>query len=221
MKLTLSYQPLDLQPPFAYAAVFKIEVEERRISAQLDIEYLGREHVSEDELKAEGFTKNDDFSWKGELNIRWKKEVEFFADQDIQDDPDGHIYLHINANGKDKGFPKNEVESEMRFQELMQAVLEVSEIESPLEAKISINSAQYDLQWSFQDRQVTINHSSYNNWEAGRELMSTVFNRDFETLKPTKEAITDSINPGDGFWYPMKDTKSAKSIHSLIKQLTS
>ena len=221
MKLILSYQPLELHPPFAYAAVFEIEMKDEKNFSQLDIEYLGREHVSGDELKAEGFTENDDFSWSGELDNRWKKDIEFIANQDTQTDPDDHIYLHINLNGNDKGFPKHVEESEMRFQELMQAVLEASEIESPLEAEISVSGKQYALSWSFQHRKISINKSSSNNWEAGRELMKLIFNRDFDSLKTSRKATADSINPGDGFWYPIKDSQSRKKITELLNQLES
>lgn len=221
MKLTLSYQPLELLPPFAYAAVFKIEVEDEAISALLDIEYLGREHVSDDELKAEGFTKNDDFSWSGELDARWKHDLVYFENQDTQSEPDEHTYLHIHVNGVDKGFPKHVGETEMRFQELMQAVLETSEIESPLEAEVLVGNIHYALQWSFQKRQISINKLSSYNWEVGRDLMSILFNRDFESLKPSKKATANTINPGDGFWYPIEDTKSINSISRLVNQLTS
>lgn len=221
MKLILSYQPLQLQPPFAYAVVFQFKVKNSDINAMFDLEYLGRADVSDDELIADGFTRDDDFIWKGTLNHRWISDIEFFVNAEVGQEPDDQVYLNIHHNDKDRGFPLKIDQAEILLQELMQAILETNEIESPLASQVSIAGKIIDLKWSFKDRLIRIDDQHSYEWELGRDLIDKIFNRNFESLKSIKKPELNSVCPGDGNWYPINDVKSAKEIGRLIDQLKS
>ncbi|MEQ9007824.1 MAG: hypothetical protein RLP12_08070, partial [Ekhidna sp.] len=136
MVITISYQPQHLAPPFAYAAVFKFEIGSKEITAELTLEYLGRDTISLDELKAEGFTKNDDYSWRGVIDPKWKADILSFSTLQIQSEPDSEIYLHIAIEDEQKGFAKDIQSADVLFQELLQAVIEQDQIEAPLKIQL-------------------------------------------------------------------------------------
>ncbi|MEO9484663.1 MAG: hypothetical protein ABJG47_14490 [Ekhidna sp.] len=221
MKTTISYQNQLLPPPYAYAAVLQIEMSQENAYAQFDLEYLGRESVSDDELKSEGFTRADDFSWKGEISNAWKEDIDSFEQYSYDDEPNEATYLHIESNGESKGFPTDIKKAEVIFHELMQAILEKSKLESPLYLESCIEGTVHRIKWRFSERMIELNDTRSRNWEVGRELLNVIYSIDYETQKPAKGLKKNSINLGDGLWYELKKGRVSQEINRLIDALIS
>ncbi len=222
MNIILSFQPQQLPPPFAYAAVMNITIQKNQTSMALELTYLDRESVSPDELRAEGFTENDDFNWEGEISSSWNLDLKLLAQSAFNADPNNEIYLHVEVDNIKKGFPVEISKAEMLFQELMQAVLEKSQIEAPLHLQCSINHEMYSFEWSFANRSITANDNILKDqWEKGRELMKLIFSLDFETMDADKKAGKYAVNPGDGCWYSLTNDRYINQLKSQIEQMVS
>jgi hypothetical protein len=204
MKITLSYQPQQLQPPNAYAAVLQCVTQDHAIEAKFDLEYLGRESISKEELKAEGFTENDDYSWKGNIDLGWKKDIISFATMDILPEPDNEIYLHIEVDDVKKGFAKNIDEADVLFQEILQAIIEQDQIEAPLDLKIKLNGREYEVIWNFSKRSIIVNKVESIGWESGRKIMHLIFSPDYGSMAGSSKPPNDGVYL-DGSWYPISN----------------
>lgn len=218
MKLTISYQPQQLPPPFAYACVLDIDISATAIDASLQLEYLDRDTVSDDELRAEGFTRDDDFSWKGQINPKWKGDIEKIAKLSVTENPDANIYLHIALDGRQVGFPKNIGTADLIFQEVFQAILEQAEIESPLAFQSVLEDKKHMVLFSFSKRLIEFDGKVSFNWEIGRELIKLIYNMDFESLKHSKKQQNYSVYIGDEQWYLLPKSTVPK-LSSLLDAL--
>ncbi|WP_420578413.1 hypothetical protein [Ekhidna sp.] len=215
MKITISYQPQHLPPPFAYACVLDIDISATAIDASLQLEYLDRDAVSDDELRAEGFTRDDDFEWNGKISPKWKEDIEQLAKLSVTENPDANIYLHIALDGRQVGFPKNIGTAELIFQEVFQAILEQSEIESPLEFQSVLEDKKHMILFSFSKRMIEFDGKVSFNWEIGRELIKLIYNMDFESLEYSKQQQNNSVYIGDEYWYLLPKS----TVHNLSSLL--
>ncbi|WP_424960977.1 hypothetical protein [Ekhidna sp.] len=216
MKITISYQPQLQPPPFVYAAVLSVDTVD--MDAKLDLEYLDRDTVSDDELSAEGFTHDDDFHWTGKLNQKWKHDIEGLTKLDMHSEPDAEIYAHVDLNGRALGFPKDITHSDLIFQEILQAILEQAKIEMPLTMICYVNNDKLDMSWKFSKRELKVNNKESENWNVGRELIKLIYSLDFEALKHTKKPEDGSVNIGDELWYHMP-AEVVSELKSLIRRL--
>ncbi|MEP1032405.1 hypothetical protein [Ekhidna sp.] len=221
MKIILSYQPQLLSPPFAYATVMQIDSTANQLKVEFNLEYLGRDTISDDELHSEGFTRTDDFSWNGEISSNWKTDSESFHQFPFDDEPNSETYLHVGVDGKEYGFPRDIERAELIFQELMQAILEKAEREAPLHLECCINDQRHQLTWTFSERVIRYNDLISDNWDTGRKLLKTIYRLDFESLTPQKKPKKNGINLGDGTWYEIRERKVLEELDKLIIGLNS
>ncbi|MEO9872665.1 MAG: hypothetical protein ABJF63_19440, partial [Ekhidna sp.] len=154
MNIKLSYQPQQLPPPFAYAAVMEFESAENKLFLNLDLKYLEREELTDDELRAEGFTRNDDLIWKGEVNTRWLEDIKLLGEMKMSSEPNNENYLHIEKDDLILGFPSNIILANALFQELLQVVLEIAGIESPLKVVFVLEGITYEIIWKLSEERV-------------------------------------------------------------------
>lgn len=221
MKLTLSYQTQHLPPPFAYAVVIVFNKSDNKTSVTFNLEYLDRASVSDDELRAEGFSRSDDLSWSGELNTKWSSDIESFQHFGFEEEPNDTSYLHIALDGSLLGFPKQIEQAELVFQELLQAILETAEIEAPLYSECRINNKIHKISWLFAERVVELDGKKIHNWEQGRELLKTIYSLDLESIKPQKKAPENALNPGNGSWYEVREIQVLNKLKESIETLLS
>ncbi|MEP0985185.1 hypothetical protein [Ekhidna sp.] len=216
MKITLSYQPQLLSPPYAYAAVLKFDSSGDEIETEFEIAYLNRDLISIDAIKSEGFTENDDYSWKGDFNPNWKKDIESFARLKSMEDPDAEIYLHISVNDSELGFPKEIKKADKLFQELMQAIVERDQLELPLQLDLKLDGQPVQIKWRFWERMVLVNDNQSIDWEAGRNMMELIYSINFELIKPSKKSVKNCVNL-EGVWYPIKDNVAQTLIGQMAQ----
>lgn len=185
MNITLSFQRQELPPPFAYAAVIVIEGESE-IQVTYSREYLGRGDLSNDEIEAEGFSENDDFTWEGILDTVWLKELKWFNTCELSDSPDDNIYLHIKRKDGD-GFPKDGENSSLTFELLQQAILEKGEVEMPLTMTFrSKGGLQYQVEWIFSEKAFLVNKKTHS-WKSGMEALDLLYQNELDTLADKKD----------------------------------
>jgi len=132
---SLKYQTAENIPaPFAHA----IEINgsfEHDLALSFELTYLDREELTEDELFDEGFSSNDDFTWKGTLPKVWSDVVfgslksanELFI-KSLEPHQD---FWQVDFNGK-SFYPKNTDAFKYLIEELQQAVYEKAGREASL-----------------------------------------------------------------------------------------
>ncbi|WP_425391563.1 hypothetical protein [Ekhidna sp.] len=216
MNIKISYQPVYLAPPFAYASVLDIELQGTNVKASLEIEYTGRDELSEKELKEHGFTSNDDYSWQGILHTNWEPDVAAFESFSFRNTPDEDIYLHVAIDGVDLGFPKDIQHANMLFQELVQAILESDQLESPLSMQLKLKSMDVELKWNFAEREFYIDNEMRKNWNTGREVLNKVYSIDFERVNALKKPKAPCFGTSTGEWFPIENN----THNQLLKILT-
>ncbi len=78
-KIRIEFRTLDVPAPFAHDYTLSLELD-KDIKARYQINYKGRENLSEEEIIEEGYTLDDDFEWKGEINSAWLQQIESLLD---------------------------------------------------------------------------------------------------------------------------------------------
>ncbi|WP_462249807.1 hypothetical protein [Ekhidna sp.] len=221
MNLVFSYQQQQLPPPFSYAAVMRLEfvAGAESINVEFDLTYLNRESVSESELKAEGFTNDDDLKWEGTISSRWQEDLSEISQSNFSNDPDSETYIHVSLDSKSLGFPADVAKANFLFQELLQAVLEKSNIEAPLNVVCYLDQMEYNLTWSFSDRTIDCNGTVSSDWVHCRKLLEHIYSLDFESFVPKKKKKENSISLESDVWFYLDDTNYAEELNSLIRHV--
>ena len=71
MNVKISYQTLQLPPPFAFAYTLDLIFQEDRLDISYELEFMNRDQISLEEIEEEGYSEDDDFNWKGSLGKVW------------------------------------------------------------------------------------------------------------------------------------------------------
>lgn len=215
--LVLEYDSGIIPPPYSHVFRLALDWSKGDLSAALDLHYTEREELSEEEIFDEGFTPNDDYSYKGELNSVWIKPLQQLFDKTrwtSKDIEDGGITVTVIEKGKDEGvkIPSNQEEWQLMAQDLIQAIYETVKKEAPLKIDyrlVTEETADCSLTVHFSVREVIfeINGTSrIVNWEYAIQLMKLVFTPDYHYEMAKEEAGKKRgayINCGDGYWHEL------------------
>lgn len=190
--------------PAPYAYFFTLTVRpafKDYLAVDLSISYPDREDIDEDELIAEGYTRNDDFAWNGRLGNVWQQavdqlvrgtQVEALNEDELNEDDDfWEITITAEDGTQQAGMPRNHEDWQYLIQELMQATYESAGRERPFEL-IYVEpqrdgDTEVQLTASFVER--TINVQTLQNrrsrsktlpWKQLQPIMSTVYDIDFD-----------------------------------------
>jgi hypothetical protein len=216
--LVLEYDSGIVPPPYSHVFRLALDWEKGNLEVKLDLHYTEREDLSEQEILDEGFTTNDDYSYKGQLNVVWIKPVqELFiktrwTNKDIED---GGITLTPIEKGKDEGLkiPSNQEEWQLMAQDLIQAIYETVKKELPLQVHFrkvdNEKMTDCSLTVHFSNREVIFEMSGEQrtiHWEYAIQLMKMVFTPDYHYELAKEEPGTKRgyyIECGDGFWHEL------------------
>ena len=210
MKLVLSYQTQNLPAPYAYAVVADIEIADKLV-IDFTLTYLDRQDLSDEEIVGEGFTNEDDFSWKGTLGHVWVELINDLVRHNRDDRPMGDFYLHIADDHA--GFP--DITDDLIVQELIQAVYEAGGHEAPLSISICEIDRPTTLIWKFEQHKAFLDQEEIA-WNMAYELMQLVYTENLERSKPTKIPRTKTISFDGQSWHHMS-TPSFWRLLSTIK----
>jgi hypothetical protein len=189
-QIQISFQTSELPPPHAYAYTLKLSKHGKHpLNASYQIEYLGRENLSEAEIEAEGFSENDDFSWEGNLPPVWEEGFRELTSMTLDQVSNSYQdYLFFIVDDEKEGHPKDQEHANLLLQELIQCILEVSGKETPMNLSIALPDFQFHLKASFSSRKLTalFNMQEMNlPWPNLYELLGLFENLELETtIKP-------------------------------------
>ncbi|PZX55717.1 hypothetical protein [Algoriphagus chordae] len=206
--------------PAPYSHVYRLSLDwsNAELLAELELHYTDREDLTEDEILDEGFTANDDFSFKGSLDSVWKKVVskEFekvkWSGRQLED---GGLNLAAIEDGKTSSAkaPADQEAWQMLAQDVIQAIYETSQKEAPLTVNYrqvtNENSLDCSITMNFSNREAVLvsnKESKVINWEYAVQLMKLVFSPDYnyEIAKETAGTKRGSyIECGDGYWHEL------------------
>ncbi len=226
--------------PYAYQQRFDIELDEDQISISFLMEYLGREDLTDEDIYEEGFTSDDDYSWKGQLPASWALELERVLGKTSyrkKQDKDTPLSISIDTADTQGSIPSEYEMWEYLTQELAQAIFEASGRELPLKLEVlSIAKAKTErhvIQGSFAERSASIivndTHKTIN-WMRLKSILKTLFLPDYlpelaSDKLPRKRGIY--ISPEEGAWYklghaiiePSKKSRTLTKLEELVEEL--
>jgi DNA-dependent RNA polymerase auxiliary subunit epsilon len=206
-------------PPFAHQYVLEIDCRNKFPQLQYSLSYLERDTLSEEDILDEGFTPDDDFSWQGNLTLKWHQIIQETLKQwnwsPIREEVQ-RLYVEVNTPAGSTLHLKAEQEEEalLFVQELIQALYEKSKKEHPLviemkEVMPDGKAFTFHLEASFLHRRITVEgkpgnlHRSHN-WNTLFPLLERIDTLEFDISrgqqKPGKKPGA-YLNFGDGAWY--------------------
>ncbi len=217
---SLKYQTAENIPaPFAHA----IEINgnfEHDLELSFELTYLDREDMTEDEIMDEGFSLNDDFTWKGTLPNVWSDVVfgslksanELFI-KSLEPHQD---FWQVDFNGK-SFYPKNTDAFKYLIEELQQAVYEKAGREAALKLIFLKNQSGENIEVavsaSFIERKLALVRTNIIDgtsetkvlaWDELNFILKNTFSGEFEadfahSKKPSHKGLF--LNAGDELWY--------------------
>lgn len=216
--VNIKFQTSALQPaPYAYALQLDLkEGSGKTLAYDLDIEFLDRDSLTEEEILEEGFTLSDDLQLKGQLPQTWLEELRILlsrterTDKDELEENEDLWYLDT---GKDPFYPKNPRQWADFTEQIRQAILEDSGLEKPLEITLT--------EITTSGKKITVIHGSFARqtlimekeggrkslkWNQLNALLRDLYSGDLHyELAGTrlKNAPGIYLNFGDEYWFEL------------------
>src|SRR5688572_9901646 len=111
--LVLEYDSGIVPPPYSHVFRLMLDWSNGDLDVVLDLHYTDREDLTNEEILDEGFTLNDDYSYKGTLNTVWIKPLQQLFDKSKwtnREIEEGGITVSALEKGKDEGvkIPSNQ-----------------------------------------------------------------------------------------------------------------
>jgi hypothetical protein len=210
-------------PPYLYQYVLELILKDGVYEARYELVYLEREEIEEDEIFEEGFTLNDDYSWSGKLPEVWIQEFKTLIEKtkDGQESKDNILLEVETEEGRKSFYPLNDEAWEYFLQEMIQAIYEIDQRESPFELLYKEISPEKEwteikLTASFANRKVEAilkgkegNVEKEISWQGLKSLMEIVYLPDYDyeeaNAKPPHKP-GKYINTGEGLWFEFGNT---------------
>lgn len=217
------YQTAPVVPaPFAHFYTLKLDIQsEEDLHVDFDIVYNDRLELTDDEIYDEGFSKDDDYKWKGTLPAVWINEFkEIFVSSKIirkreENEYEDFIEIELDENEKRVTiYPVDKERWSYFLQEMMQAIFETAGREKPFELTyVDIDNDSkltIDLKASFGKKEFTLSKNAGParklHWDQLQKIMDTVYKAEFvadnaSESRPAKRG--KYLTAGDGLWYEM------------------
>ncbi|GAB3957641.1 hypothetical protein GCM10028805_50730 [Spirosoma harenae] len=241
--LHIRYQTArSLPAPYAYFYTLTAHpIGTNALQVELAITYPDREDIDDDELIAEGYTRDDDFTWSGKLPKAWlesfanllsKTRLQLIDEESLGEDDDfWEMSIESDDKGSKTGTPANADLWQYLVQELMQAAYEATHRERPFELiYLDSNNSQGDIELhltaSFAERNVIVrqiqNQREKNRtlpWSTLQQVMSQVYKHDFsaddaQLKRPKRDG--QWLNLGSEEWY---DIRKIPALIRLLNKL--
>lgn len=246
-KLQVRYQTArSLPAPYAYFYTLTSHpTPTGALQVDLAITYPGREDIDDDELIAEGYTRDDDVSWSGQLPKTWAQTLADLAnktrlqplDEEQLGEDDDFWAIRIESDGASpkEGRPANRGQGstddwQYLVQELIQATYEAAGRERPFELTFLDLSRQHTVELqltaSFVERTVTIQRLQDQQkrtktlpWPTLQQVMSEVYTHDYDSDEAQqKRPKRDGqwLNLGTEEWY---DISALPALTATLRNL--
>ena len=224
MKVIVSYQTLQLPPPYSFAYTLDINIDNDQVVVSFEQEYLNRESLTEEEILNEGFTLDDNFTWKGTLGKVWADYLgKLFEDVNLQDvSSDDGLYIHMAVGNGKPGMVMDTDFWDYELQEIVQAVYEASKKESKLHLDFVFiedgDKSEITLDASFEDRKARIDGDQPVIWDDLRKIMSLAYNEEYDdgsSKKPSTDGLWVDFD-GEGQYYQVSSKSATQELVDLL-----
>lgn len=228
--ITIEYHYLDVPAPFCYTKTLKISTTESALQVDYLLEYTDRENFSQDELEDEGFTGEDNESWKGNLNINWLETLTQLTDYSKGDKATSANESVVHVDGVLLETYGNESRWDYFIQEITQAIYETATWEQPLTIRFCKKDTDkapiQKLQISFASRTAGLTTGDKNKtieWNNIQQLLKLYYLQEFKEGEHTNKVPNQAgmySDPSDGLWYDIKNSSSSLNKTQREKLLT-
>ncbi len=242
-RLQIRYQTArSLPAPYAYFYTLTAQpVANGEVQIDLAITYPDRDDIDDDELIAEGFTREDDLTWSGRMPKPWAETITSLTratrlqplDEEAlgEDDDFWEITIENDNGAKKQGSPPKADDWQYTVQELIQAVYERMNRERPFELTYIDNAAgsatqERRITASFADRSIRLlslqdrrEQSRTLPWSTLQPIMNQVYEHDFNPDEAQQKRPSRSgqwLNLGTEEWY---DISKLKSLNRFLTDL--
>ena len=216
--INIKYQTSALLPaPYAFA--LQLDLEEgpgKTLLYNLEIEFLDRESLTEEEIQDEGFTLSDDLKQQGQLPRTWLEELQQLLSRTERTNKDeleeNEDLWYLDTDGK-PFYPKNPRQWADFTEQIRQAILEAAGLEKPLEITLTeISSTGKNvtvIQGSFAKQTLTMDkdgHRKNLKWNQLNALLRDLYSGDLKyDLAATRLKNSPGIylNFGDEYWFEL------------------
>lgn len=216
--INIKFQTSALQPaPYAYALQLDLkEGKNKTLAYDLDIEFLDRDSLTEEEILEEGFTLSDDVQVNGQLPQTWLEALKILlsrtekTDKDELEESEDLWYLDT---GKDQFYPKNVRQWADFTEQIRQAILEDSGLEKPLEITlVEISAAGKTttvIKGSFARQTLVVEKEGNRKslkWTQLNAILRDLYSGDLDYEQATtrqKNAPGIYLNFGDEYWFEL------------------
>ncbi|GAB3013724.1 hypothetical protein [Spirosoma pulveris] len=237
--LQIRYQTArSLPAPYSYFYTLSIKtIAANAVEVDLAITYPDRDDIDDDELIAEGYTRDDDFAWSGRLPKAWwealanlvrKTKLQPGIEEDLGEDDDfWEITAATDKGNTTSGRPEKPDDWQYLMQELIQATYEAMGRERPFELiylNLSNPSGEHELRLTASFAERSVNITSVENrkeqtktvpWSTLLHVMSQVYNYDYDPddaqlKRPRRDG--QWLNLGTEEWYDISDYKALTKL---------
>ena len=216
--INIKFQTSALQPaPYAYALQLDLkEGKNKTLAYDLEIEFLDRDSLTEEEILEEGFTLSDDVQVNGQLPQTWLEALKMLlsrtekTDKDELEESEDLWYLDT---GKDQFYPKNVRQWADFTEQIRQAILEDSGLEKPLEITlVEITAAGKTttvIKGSFARQTLVVEKEGNRKslkWTQLNAILRDLYSGDLDYEQATtrqKNAPGIYLNFGDEYWFEL------------------
>lgn len=241
--LQIRYQTArSLPAPYAYFYTLSVKtVAANVLQVDLAITYPDREDIDDDELIAEGYTRDDDYAWSGRLPKAWweslaalvrKTRLQPLNEDELDEEGDfWDIAIEPDNGNKASGKPTKPDDWQYLMQELIQATYEAQGRERPFELTyLNLSDPRNELELrmtaSFVDRSVTLTTVENRReqtktlpWSTLQHVMSQVYSYDYDPddaqlKRPRRDG--QWLNLGTEEWY---DISTYRAVGKLFRDL--
>ncbi|AKD55379.1 hypothetical protein [Spirosoma radiotolerans] len=240
--LQIRYQTArSLPAPYSYFYTLSITtVAANAIQVDLAITYPDRDDIDDDELIAEGYTRDDDYAWSGRLPRAWGESLAALVrktrlqplNEDELNEDDDFWDITIEMDGtKTSGKPAKPDDWQYLMQELIQATYEAVGRERPFELTyLNLSDPKEELEVrltaSFAERTVTLTTVKNRReqtktlaWSTLQHVMSQVYTYDYDPddaqlKRPRRDG--QWLNLGTEEWY---DIGNYRALGKLFREL--
>lgn len=212
--IKIQFQTSDLIPaPYAHAIELDLSENKKGLAYKFELEYIGREEISIDDIVNEGFSPEDDIQLTGNLPEAWLEELKVLikktekVEKEELEESEEFWQLTI---GETSFYPKNSQQWKFFLEQIHQAILEESGFEKPLEIQIievgdsAIKNVNFEA--SFANRTFTISGKNKQPWKELDYFLRDIYSGDFDyETASTKQKKSKGIylNFGDEYWFEL------------------
>lgn len=223
MHLKISYQTLQLPPPFAFAYTLELDIQ-NDVEVIFRLEYVNRDAISLREIESDGFTADDDIHWQGSLDPVWGHVLQpnLLSTPLVNESDNDNTWIYLEMDNGRKGVLKEVDEWDYRLQELIQAIYETAGLELPLKMKFidqtGNKSVSYELTAFFAKRKVVLNEKQIE-WKEFQLLMNLVFSCDYSEdpeKSPARPGLWVDPDGQSGYWSLPKQIQN--QILSILRR---